>query len=62
GLVVREVDPDNRRCKVVSLTDAGRDMVRLIEGVHDPAPQSLRSLAPDDLAALRRILDAAAGP
>ena len=62
GLVVREVDPDNRRCKVVSLTDAGRDMVRLIEGVHDPAPQSLRSLDPDDLVALRRILDTAAGP
>ena len=27
GLVVRETDPTNRRCKVVSLTDAGRDMV-----------------------------------
>ena len=26
GLVVRETDPTNRRCKVVSLTDAGRDM------------------------------------
>ncbi|WP_283633289.1 MarR family winged helix-turn-helix transcriptional regulator [Mycolicibacterium poriferae] len=62
GLVVREVDPDNRRCKVVSLTDAGRDMVRLIEGVHDPAPEALRSLDPDDLVALRRILDTAAGP
>ena len=24
GLVVRETDPTNRRCKVVSLTDAGR--------------------------------------
>ena len=27
GLVVRETDPTNRRCKMVSLTDAGRDMV-----------------------------------
>ena len=62
GLVVREVDPDNRRCKVVSLTEAGRDMVRLIEDVHDPAPKVLGALDPDDLVTLRRILDAVTGP
>ena len=40
GLVVREVDPTNRRCKVVSLTEAGRAMVREIDAIDDPAPES----------------------
>lgn len=57
GLVVRQVDPTNRRCKVVSLTDAGRDTVDAIEAVHDPAPDMLTALPGDDLATLRRLLD-----
>ena len=44
GLVVRQTDPSNRRCKVVSLTDAGRDTVRRIEAVDDPAPDVLAEL------------------
>lgn len=56
GLVVRQVDPDNRRCKQVSLTDAGRDLLRVIDEVHDPAPPVFSALNDDDLAALRRIL------
>lgn len=57
GLVVRTVDPSNRRCKTVSLTDAGRDVVRAIDEVHDPAPVSLTGLPEGDLRTLRRILD-----
>jgi DNA-binding MarR family transcriptional regulator len=57
GLVVRETDPTNRRCKVVSLTDAGRDMVRIVDAIHDPAPQVLASLDDADLKALRAIID-----
>lgn len=57
GLVVRETDPTNRRCKVVSLTDAGRDMVRMVDAIHDPAPQALASLDDGDLKALRAIID-----
>lgn len=57
GLVVREVDPANRRCKVVSLTDAGRDLVRRIDAVRDPAPDVLTSLDAADLATLRALLD-----
>lgn len=57
GLVVREVDPDNRRYKVVSLTAAGRDTVRAIEAVRDPAPEVLVALGAEDLTALRHILD-----
>lgn len=57
GLVVRRVDPANRRCKIVSLTQAGEDVVQAIDAVHDPAPDVVASLDPADLAALRRILD-----
>jgi DNA-binding MarR family transcriptional regulator len=57
GLVVRKTDPTNRRCKVVSLTDAGRDIVRSIDAIHDPAPAVLAALDDDDLKALRTLLD-----
>jgi len=56
GLVVRETDPTNRRSKVVSLTGAGRAMVRKIEAVHDPAPDVLAALDDTDLKELRSIL------
>jgi DNA-binding MarR family transcriptional regulator len=57
GLVVRETDPANRRCKVVSLTDAGRDMVRKIDAIHDPAPDVLAALDDAQLKELRAILE-----
>jgi DNA-binding MarR family transcriptional regulator len=57
GLVVRKTDPTNRRCKVVSLTDAGRDIVRSIDAIHDPAPAVLAALDDDDLKALQTLLD-----
>ena len=56
GLVVRETDPTNRRCKVVSLTDAGREMVRRIDTVDDPAPDALAGLDNAELDELRAIL------
>jgi DNA-binding MarR family transcriptional regulator len=56
GLVVREVDPDNRRSKVVSLTDAGRRMVEIIDATKDPAPEKLCALDDVDLKALQEIL------
>src|SRR5689334_2734298 len=61
GLVVRETDPTNRRCKVVSLTDAGRAMVDKIDAVQDPAPSALAALDVADLTALQAILDRVAG-
>jgi DNA-binding MarR family transcriptional regulator len=57
GLVVREPDPTNRRCKVVSLTEAGREMVHKIDAVHDPAPNLLAALDDADLKTLRVIFD-----
>ena len=56
GLVVREIDPTNRRCKVVSLTDAGRDMVQTIDATDDPAPDVLLSLEAAELGKLKAIL------
>lgn len=56
GLVVRETDPTNRRCKVVSLTDAGRDMVQTIDETDDPAPEVMLGLGDADLASLKTIL------
>lgn len=56
GLVVRETNPSNRRCKVVSLTDEGRRMVASIEGVDDPAPRPFATLSRDELVALQAVL------
>jgi DNA-binding MarR family transcriptional regulator len=56
GLVVREIDPSNRRCKIVSLTEAGRDMVRVIDDIADPAPDALASLKEGELRSLRALL------
>jgi DNA-binding MarR family transcriptional regulator len=57
GLVIRETDPSNRRCKVVSLTDAGRDMVHTISSTDDPAPDFLSGLGEADLKELAIILE-----
>jgi DNA-binding MarR family transcriptional regulator len=57
GLVVRKTDPTNRRCKVVSLTDAGREMVQVINGIDDPAPDALASLDDRELNALKAMID-----
>jgi DNA-binding MarR family transcriptional regulator len=57
GLVVRETDPTNRRCKVVSLTDAGRAMVAVIDAVDDPAPNVLAALDDAQLKELKAIID-----
>jgi DNA-binding MarR family transcriptional regulator len=56
GLVVRETDPANRRCKMVSLTDAGRAMVHTIDTTDDPAPDILSGLDVAELEKLRAIL------
>lgn len=56
GLVVRTPEPTNRRCKMVSLTDAGRDMVRTIDATDDPAPEILSGLDGVELRKLQAIL------
>lgn len=56
GLVIRQPHPDNRRCKLVSLTDAGRDVIAVLDDTDDPAPQVLANLDEQDLQALQAIL------
>jgi len=56
GLVVRTPQPTNRRCKLVSLTDAGRDMVATIDATDDPAPEILSGLDGVELRKLQAIL------
>lgn len=56
GLVIREVNPENRRSKVVSLTEAGREMLRAVNDVPDPPPAALVTLDDEDLRRLRTIL------
>ncbi|WKG02578.1 MarR family winged helix-turn-helix transcriptional regulator [Mycolicibacterium sp. HK-90] len=62
GLVVREIDPANRRCKLVSLTETGRALLGRIDRVEDPAPDVLAALGPDDLTNLREILRRISSP
>jgi DNA-binding MarR family transcriptional regulator len=57
GLVAREVDPTNRRCKVVSLTEDGHAMVREIDAITDPAPDALARFEAAELKSLMAILD-----
>ncbi len=56
GLVVRQLDPGNRRCKLVSLTDAGAAAMRGIDQIDDPAPPVFSALDADELATLRDLL------
>ena len=62
GLVVRRIDAENRRCKRVSLTDEGRELVETIADLDDPAPTGLSALTEVDLRSLRAILEKATGP
>jgi DNA-binding MarR family transcriptional regulator len=56
GLVVRQVDPDNRRSKTVSLTPAGRELLAIIDAVDNPAPPALAALGHAELVALQELL------
>jgi DNA-binding MarR family transcriptional regulator len=56
-LVVRRTNPDNRRCKIVSLTDAGRNVVVALEAIDEPAPAALAALSDDDLTVLLQVMN-----
>ncbi|RAG83612.1 hypothetical protein DN069_21380 [Streptacidiphilus pinicola] len=56
GLVVREQDPNDRRCKVVRITPAGREAANVATEIITAPPTELAALPPEDLEALDRIL------
>ncbi|QTI70213.1 MarR family transcriptional regulator [Gordonia sp. L191] len=56
GYVVRKVTEQDRRCKYVHLTDAGRAVLDVVAAVPDPAPPQLRSLDADQLRRLSAAL------
>jgi DNA-binding MarR family transcriptional regulator len=59
GLVTRMVAPDDRRVKVVALTNTGREVAAEAERiVSEPAP-GLYQLNPQELATLVRLLEKA---
>ncbi|MCE4945595.1 MarR family transcriptional regulator [Streptomyces albulus] len=55
GLVRRESHPDDKRRKVVHLTDLGRQTAAAAERLLTEPPRAFTELDADDLAALARI-------
>ncbi|HEX3593623.1 MAG TPA: MarR family transcriptional regulator [Polyangiaceae bacterium] len=56
-LVRRELDPDDRRVKVVSVTAEGKRVLRALASVPDPVPRSFDALDDRDVAELVRVAD-----
>ena len=61
GLVQRTPHPEDRRSKLVQLTDAGRAAAARADEILDEPPAALRDVPAEDLAALLRVLDRLAG-
>jgi DNA-binding MarR family transcriptional regulator len=61
GMATRAADPDDRRRKVVTLTEAGRSAVVVARDIMDAPPADLAGLSPAELtqlaAALSRLSD-----
>jgi DNA-binding MarR family transcriptional regulator len=56
GYVERTVHPEDRRCKIVSLTPTGAAVARQAEDILARPPRCLLALEPEELAALDRIM------
>lgn len=56
GLVEREVNPADRRSKLVRVTDAGRAVARTADEIQSTPPEALLSLTDAEVRTLDRIL------
>ncbi|MCC9311476.1 MarR family transcriptional regulator [Kitasatospora sp. RB6PN24] len=56
GLVVRSTAPDDRRAKVVTVTDQGRELARLANEILARPPQALIALPAAEMAELDALL------
>jgi len=57
GLARREPAPDDRRVKIIVLTDAGRAVANDIDAVLSVPPAAFSALSPSELRQLRALLD-----
>jgi len=57
GLVRRQSHPTDRRAKVVEATRKGKEIAKRANAIMSTPPHVLRTLSPDDLGELERILD-----
>ena len=57
GLVQRTPHPEDRRAKLVELTEAGRAAAARADAILDEPPAALRDVPAEDLAALLRVLE-----
>jgi DNA-binding MarR family transcriptional regulator len=57
GLVRRQSHPTDRRAKVVEATRKGKEIAKRANAILSTPPHVLRTLSPDDLGELERILD-----
>jgi DNA-binding MarR family transcriptional regulator len=58
GLVTRSISAEDRRRRIVTLTEPGRLAAERAEEILNRPPAALAALRPEDLAALNRILGA----
>jgi len=58
GLVTRSISAEDRRRRIVTLTEPGRVAADRAEEILNRPPAALAALRPEDLAALNRILGA----
>jgi DNA-binding MarR family transcriptional regulator len=62
GLVQRTPHPEDRRAKLVALTDAGRSAAARADAILDEPPAVLHEVPAEDLEALLRVLERLAAP
>jgi DNA-binding MarR family transcriptional regulator len=62
GLVQRTPHPEDRRAKLVALTDAGRSAAERADAILDEPPAALHEAPAEDLEALLRVLERLAAP